>query len=258
MTDRTAAFALAARGFRVFPIKAGAKAPPYLKDLPRGSSTTVLDDWPAEANIGIHCTGLIVLDIDVKKGGYDSLLALELGDAPLPATLECRTPSGGCHLFYRLPEGHPGVPNRVNALGKGIDIRSTGGYVVGAGSRTPAGAYEWRNPDTPIAQAPEWLLLKLGRLLPKTGTLLPEIPDADPSAVERAQAWLAERAGAVEGSGGDAWTFATAAFLRDYGLSLAQTLDLLIKWNEKRSPPWETVDLANKAANVYQYATGED
>jgi len=257
MTDRTTAVGLAARGFRVFPIVAGQKAPPFWADWPNRSSTTIPTDWPAGANVGIHCDGLVVIDVDPRKGGNEALLTLDLGDTPLSPTLEAMTPSGGRHMFYALPAGHPGVPNRVNALGAGIDIRSTGGYVVGAGSRLANGIYEWRNPDAPIAPAPEWLILKLGTNEPKLGTPAVIVPDADLATVERAQAWLATRPGAVEGQGGDAWTFATAAFLRDYGLSRGQTLDLMLGWNTFCSPPWMPDELGTKVDNAYQYATGE-
>ena len=257
MTNHATALALAARGFEVFPIKAGAKFPPLWKEWPGRSSATIPANWPDGANVGVHCTGLIVLDVDVKNRGYDSLLALELGDTPLPATLEASTPSGGRHLFYRLPDGHPGVPNRAGALGPGIDIKSTRGYVLGVGSRTAAGEYVWQNPDVPIAPAPEWLLTKLGTIIPKEGTApAASVPDADEATVERAHAWLDNREGATEGQGGDAHTFATAAFLRDYGLSERQALTLMLDWNADCSPPWLPNELGVKVHNAYSYGQG--
>jgi hypothetical protein len=247
------ALALASRGFKVFPIAPGAKAPPLWANWPERATSAVPTDWPTGANVGIHCAGLCVIDVDPRKGGDETLTQIEIETDGLPPTLTSRTPSGGRHLFYRLPEGNPGVPNRVNAFGPGIDIRSTGGYVVGVGSTTPAGGYDWVY-DTPLADAPLWLLDALGRAQERQPA--PPIPDADPATVERAVAWLAGREGAVEGQGGDAWTFGTAAFLRDFGLSPRQAYEALLEWNAKCSPPWGLDDLWQKVVNAYAYADG--
>lgn len=267
MTGFATAAALAARGFAVFPIATGAKSPPLWRDWPNRATTEpegliFREGWSGQENTGIHCAGLVVIDVDPKNGGFESLLDIDLkgtwdGNA-LPPTLTSLTPSGGCHLFYRLPEGHPGVGNSAGKLDAGIDVRSAGGYVVGAGSRIANGEYTWQNPDTSVAPAPEWLLLKLGTTVPKLDATGQDVSDASVDVLGRAAAWLAGREGAVEGQGGDAYTFATAAFLRDYGLSARQTMGLLeTGWNPRCSPPWRPDDLWAKVENAYAYATGE-
>lgn len=254
MSSRIVAEALTQRGFYVFPLKAGAKTPPLWKDWPTRSCTTIPDDWPTIANVGIHCVGMIVVDIDPRNSGFESLIALEL-DTPLPATLETITPSGGRHLFFRLPAGHPGVQNRAHALGRGIDVKSTNGYVVGAGSRTDAGEYRFIDPAAEIADAPGWLVAQLGVATIEQAAVPEYIPDADQATFDRAASWLKTREPAVEGCGGDAHTFATAAMLRDYGLSEAQTRELMCgAWNEACMPPWEHGELADKVAHAYAYA----
>ena len=264
MTGKATALALAQRGFKVFPIKAGAKFPPLVKDWPAvaHSDAERIAVWPdKDFNIGIHCAGLLVLDLDRSKPGFEnSWLALQL-EGDLPPTLEAKTPSGGSHWFYRLPEGHPGVPNSVGretgVLGAGIDVRSTGGYVVGAGSRTEAGDYAFHDAERPIAPAPAWLVAKLGQAAPASPAKGTRVPDAPEGVLERARAWLAARPGAVEGQGGDAFTFATAAFLRDLGVSPEQAFTLLLDWNQRCSPPWDAADLQAKVDHAYRYATGE-
>src|SRR3990167_3192627 len=105
MTGRTTAAALAALGFNVFPVKAGLKTPPLWVDWPNRSTTTIIDaDWPEKCNVGIHCAGLLVIDVDPRNGGNESLTALDMTETGLPLTLTSQTPSGGSHLFYRLPE----------------------------------------------------------------------------------------------------------------------------------------------------------
>ena len=46
----------------------------------------------------------------------------------LPGTLESRTGGGGRHLFFK----HDGTPvkNSTGKLGKGLDVRGDGGYVI--------------------------------------------------------------------------------------------------------------------------------
>lgn len=257
-----AAIALAARGFKVFPIKPGAKFPPLIDKWPDRACNVTQDFAPwwhdlcPDANIGIHCDGMIVIDVDVKKGGDDALALLEMVEG-LPATFTTRTPTGGRHLFFRLPAGHPGVPNSVSKLGAGLDIRSFGGYVVAPGSTVAAGDYHTEDESALVADAPEWLILKLGTIVPKASTTTANVPDAHPSVVERAAEWLAMQEPAVEGQGGDAHTYAVACGLRDFGVSEAQALDLLGDWNDGCSPPWSPNDLGVRVHNAYRYAQNE-
>lgn len=84
---------------------------------------------------------ILVLDIDVKDGGYESVKKYVT-----PSTLSQRTKSGGCHLVYRYPKNGKQYGNRVK-FDNGLDIRGEGGYIA---------YYGFDN--TPIAEAPEWLL----------------------------------------------------------------------------------------------------
>ena len=260
MTKLKIALALAARGFKVFPIKAGVKAPPLVAEWPDKATTdaeTIRDWWSTtpDANTGIHCAGLVVVDVDARKGGDVSLAALDM-IYEVPATLTTRTPTGGRHLFFRLPEGHPGVANSVQLLGKGLDIRSTKGYAVAPGSEVEAGRYHFEA-DVPIADAPEWLLPKLGSYLPKSGTTPAPVADAPEGAVVSAATWLAVQDGAVEGQGGDVRTYQVACRLRDFGLSASQAFELMQDWNVRCSPPWSTDALWRKVDNAYRYAQEE-
>jgi len=122
------------------------------------------DRWPW-ANIGIATgarSGLVVIDVDPRSGGDDSLAQLESLVGSLPATLTARTGGGGVHLLYAHPGGEirntagrlPGIADPL----PGIDLRGDGGYIVAPPSRHRSGtAYAWADPAVPIATAPTWL-----------------------------------------------------------------------------------------------------
>ncbi|MQS37802.1 bifunctional DNA primase/polymerase [Streptomyces katsurahamanus] len=64
----------------------------------------------------------------------------------VPETVTVLTPSGGRHLWLTGPPGVL-VPNSAGRLAPGIDVRGTGGYLVGPGSVSTRGGYRFA-PDT--------------------------------------------------------------------------------------------------------------
>jgi Bifunctional DNA primase/polymerase, N-terminal/AAA domain len=253
------ALALAQQGFLVFPLAPGAKSPPLVNDWPHFATTAEgqikdwWERWP-QANIGIHCDGLIVIDVDPKKGGYESLEALEK-QIQLDATLEVETPSGGRHIFYRCSSD---VRNGVDVLGPGLDVRAARGYVVGAGSYTRAGENQSEGTyrvvvDEPIADAPQELV---ERLYVRQEPAAPrEGAETDPdAAVQRAVEYLRTHPVATEGQGGDHHTFRTVCRIRDFGVPEERAAEALAEWNERCIPPWLPEDLAFKIHNAYRYA----
>src|SRR5262249_41734555 len=139
------------------------------------TNTGVLKHWfgylVPEANLGIHCDGLIVVDIDPRDGGDESLRVLERVHGEMPLTWRSLTGGGGEHIFFRCPDGVAVGNVTANQmtdppLGPGIDIRARGGYVVAVPSRhISGGVYAWsvdhHLADVPIAPAPDWLITKL-------------------------------------------------------------------------------------------------
>ncbi|WP_369377092.1 bifunctional DNA primase/polymerase [Streptomyces sp. cg36] len=122
---------------------------------------------PWATGYGIACGGpphhLIGVDLDVKNGvdGIANFRRLAHdGGFAIPETVDVTTPSGGRHLWLRGPADHT-VPNSVGRLAPGIDVRGSGGYLVGPGSTTLRGQYVL-TPGTErhsIATAPGQLLL---------------------------------------------------------------------------------------------------
>jgi hypothetical protein len=164
---------LVSLGFRVFPLIG---KHPAIKAWPTLASTDpdVIDAWSRqwpEANVAIACgpgSGIVVVDIDIKNsaGGEDSIRQLERIGCVFPPCPEVVTASGGRHLYYRYRSGLrniAGVTKGGRGLGRGIDFRTDGGFVVAASSVTDKGSYRWRyRPLTPEFPAfPDWAAIRL-------------------------------------------------------------------------------------------------
>jgi putative DNA primase/helicase len=72
----------------------------------------IIRRWWAEtqgiANVGIATgadSGLVVLDVDAKSGGQQSLANLEQTHGRLPLTPTASTGGGGAHYYFRCPKG---------------------------------------------------------------------------------------------------------------------------------------------------------
>lgn len=166
------AMAHAALGYHVFPLRDRSKLPATARGFHDATDdmARVYDWWSRNpsSNVGIAtgASGLLVLDLDVAEdeNGHvhcgDALrtmcaLAHE-HDVDLPETYEVTTPRGGEHWYYRLPAGVE-VPCSASRLAPHVDVRSTGGYVVAAGSVLKNGCYVVEDDRVP-APAPDWLV----------------------------------------------------------------------------------------------------
>jgi hypothetical protein len=106
-------------------------------------------------------SGLFVLDVDVKNGagGQETLDRVQEIYGLLPPTRMISTPSGGAHFYFSYP---PAWKHTTSAgkIGKGIDTRCNGGYVVMPPSRIGGGVYEVVVDTTPWP-LPEWIMRSL-------------------------------------------------------------------------------------------------
>ncbi|NIT04147.1 hypothetical protein GTO10_04460, partial [Candidatus Saccharibacteria bacterium] len=125
-------------GWKVFPVKPREKIPLTehgCKDATSNERTIVAwgEKWP-DANIGVatgQASGIVVLDVDKRHGGDDSLFELEQKHGELPKTVEVITGGGGRHIYFKYPSGDVTVKNAAGLAGiAGLDIRGDGGYVV--------------------------------------------------------------------------------------------------------------------------------
>ena len=111
--------------------------------------------WP-DANVAAATgNGLTVIDIDGPTG-LASLEHLNHTLGALPATTTVAT-GNGRHLYFTTPTGSE-IPNSASTLAPGIDIRSTGGYVVAPPSQHASGThYRYLNDHTRVDLPVAWL-----------------------------------------------------------------------------------------------------
>lgn len=184
---------IAARGWPIFPCVPGRKEP-LTKNGCKDATTDLarIDTWWTKwpgANIGLatgrpeKCILVVDLDVDETKGlnGFSTWAAVVAqhspGMHPGLNTLAVATPRGGRHLYLRVTNPTTGAcRNSGSTLGKGIDTRGTGGYVILPPSHTNSGVYT-RALAAPIQPAPTWLLSLLEpahrRTSPQTAVFVP-------------------------------------------------------------------------------------
>lgn len=180
-----------------------------------------IDDWSwhfPHANIGI-VTGalsrLVVVEVDRRRAGRESLALVERMHGGLPDTVEAAMGGDGRQLYF----AHPGsVVACVGALLPGLRISGDGGYVVAPPSVDATGGYhEWlagHGPDEiPIAPLPTWVVALANR---EWGDL------------------------ARDGARGSQRGAAVAAITRhllDHGIDAALASELALAWNDVRCEP---------------------
>ncbi|MFZ3483897.1 phage/plasmid primase, P4 family [Sphingomonas sp. 3-13AW] len=216
-----AALHFARRGWPVFPCRRSNKTPLVARDRDAdgkpingtgGVSKATCDEaqirawwgkWPqAMIGVSVGVAGLIVIDFDprvdevhdeetgevtTREWTLEELKAAveEMIGEPLPVSLAVRTPSGGVHVYYRMPDGEP-IGNK-GSLPQHVDVRGLGGYVIVPPShcdgdgRNAAGPYRWLrgDADAQIVTLPA----SLERVLraPAAGRTVSHGPSAGPS-----------------------------------------------------------------------------
>lgn len=195
---------------------------------------------------------IFVVDLDVGEGkdGVAALLALAAG-RPIPDTLSVLTPSGGVHLYFRLPPGVH-VPTSHGVLGPGIDIKGEGGFVVGPGSPHRTGGV-YQEQLAPLADPPTWFLELVAREPESSKPLETKHRTIDPSSPEgiRAIAWaktyLSSAEPAIEGQGGSDQLFRACCHLMYSALPLDVLRQVVEEiYNPRCEPPWSTQEIYHK------------
>lgn len=154
MSERLkAALFYSQKGFLVFPIHSRTNeglcdcgkdcdSPAKHPFTPRGFKDATTDEttirkwfsqWP-QANIGIATgatSGIVILDVDPRNGGNESLAEFIRRYGELPHTLTVKTGGKGMHYYFLHPRGEIVIPSRskIDDL-PGLDVKGDGGYVV--------------------------------------------------------------------------------------------------------------------------------
>ncbi|BAU84717.1 N-superfamily bifunctional DNA primase/polymerase [Streptomyces laurentii] len=264
-----AALSAAERGWHVFPLRPRTKRPalhgeeqcPQIRDCAGGHrkwedrATTDPDrirrawaDLPFNVGLATGPSRLLVVDLDVPKRsngdtpcGATTFQALcERAGQAVPDTYRTRTASGGQHLYFTAPPGTR-MPNSAGKLGRLIDTRGWGGYVVAPGSLTPAGAYTVLDNRAPVP-LPAWL----------HGLLSPSRSAAPSRAAIADRAFRAHRY-ALRGLEAEVWSVARAmqGERNSTLLSAARALGRFIAWGDlPRDVVEEALQQAGEAAGL--------
>jgi hypothetical protein len=197
-----------------------------------------------KANIGIATgakSGIVVLDVDPRHGGKESMLALKNQFGRLPDGPRVHTGGGGVHLYF----SHPGsaLKNKVGVF-PGVDVRADGGYVLAPGSNHKSGGeYRWKPEckptDLALPALPAWLLDSLRRDHPPSVGLDLEQEKRIPSG--RRNAALASLAGVM----------------RSRGMSQSAIEAALLAENQHHcDPPLGVSEVRTIAASIARYPSG--
>ncbi len=204
--------------------------------------------WRArpDANIGIAtgaASGLLVIDVDPRHDGWESLEELfkRIGEV-FPPTVEAITGSDGRHFYFRMPDAD--IRNSVGRLGKGLDVRANGGYVVAAPSVHASGnRYRWASEELPLADVPYGVLKEL--------IVKPRVAFGDFARdTETKHKWTG---GAIPEGRRNETLFKRAAALRGQGADENAIIDALCDINNSCSPPLPLREIEKIAASAIRY-----
>jgi len=191
--------------------------------------------WPT-ANIGIATgaeSGLVVIDVDGDEGS-ESWHELQSRHGTLPDTITAKT-ARGFHIYLKHPGGY--VKPSASAVGKGIDVRGDGSYIVAPPSTHASGKqYMWElsgNPDeVELADMPEWLVESIRAPRNETSPI-PEV--------------------IKEGSRNETLT-SLAGSLRHRGMPEGVILEVLLTVNKRHcAPPLPEQEIKSIARSVGRY-----
>jgi hypothetical protein len=192
-------------------------------------------------------SGLVVLDVDPRHGGEETLRAAANGG--FPVTLTVITGGGGHHYYFAHPGGNERIKNQQPLDGlPGLDRRGDAGYVLAPPSRHASGRrYEWGDPSAlvalTLARCPDWLA---SDAVNGNG--------GEPRAPVDVAAALA---GVPEGERDDT-IFRTACKLRYAGVPEETATDLVVLAASRCTPPFPEATAREKVHRAYgKYPEGK-
>lgn len=209
--------------------------------------------WNADPNInlGIACgadSDLFVLDVDIKKeDGHETLTKIQRQHEPLPTTLTVVTGRYGNrrgNQFYFKHQTTHEIKNAVSFL-PGLDLRTTGGYVIASGARHASGVTYEVTIDHEPAPAPTWLL----------DLIVEGQRNRDKGSKKSKPPMLSSLPAEIHEGHRDQTLFLHGCFLRGQrGKSYEEILEALSLANQERcKPPLPDGDVRKLAGQAAQY-----
>jgi hypothetical protein len=201
---------------------------------------TIREWWQREpdANVAIAtgASGLVVVDVDPRHGGDESLARLEQFIGSSLSTALVETGGGGRHFIFKAPADSQ-VTNRNPIPGyEGIDVRADGGYIIGPGSRHASGRrYRWRDDIAP-------------------GPLPPRLRDLLSSGAKPAPRNAAHD-GVVREGQRHSTLVRMAGTMRRAGFTAAAIEAALLEQNTSLDPPLDECEVRGIATSISRYET---
>lgn len=244
---------LARKGFYVFPVSHHSKAPltsdgfkSATRDHAQIARWARSAPW-ARVGVAPGLSGVAVVDVDPRNDldGSVNDLALVIFDGI--DTPHVRTPSGGEHIYCRAT----GIRSSHNKLSPGVDIKSTGGYVIAAGA-----GYELISGDFGrVAPMPTTLyqtLLELQTPVPRS----PRPFSSSSDFLSGFERYLDKLKPICEGCRNDT-LFKLGSWLAGRGASRHEIEDVLDQVNVTEvRPPLPASEVASIARSAGRYALG--
>jgi len=263
---------IASLGAKIFPLIPNGKTPTKSGWMDMATSKPdEIETMLMNKRLNYGVTNILAIDVDQKNGknGVASINQLIGVLGELPQTLTVSTPSGGYHYYFQAIHE---IGNSIGKIGEGLDIRSTGGYVVGPESVIDGRKYFINNDVSNLPELPEkWknhLILHnqttnlvTARIKTNPNSLsdnvdMHGIHFDSPESISMARQYLMQvGTPSIEGCGGDANSIKVIRRVRDYGISERKCLEMLIEyWNQRCVPPWSQFELQKKVRSGYRNA----
>lgn len=253
------------RGIRCFPLAPGQKTP-MVKDWEQWAHCDIarIENWPPGAGIGIALgpSGLLTVDCDMPKesdgppppewadcsNGMESFDKLHRIHGVEPVdTWTTKTAREGSHSFYRVP-AHAAYPSSIGKLAWKVDVKSSGGYVVGAPTKTQDGVYRIQTPTLMARKLPCWLNTALSDLGSSTRNRKPgKVQDRLPGVLSRIRAITSDR-------NTNLFTEAVFAFEADGGSSGAVVEQVLDAASSLQAPDFTNREIETTVASALKRA----
>jgi hypothetical protein len=185
-----------------------------------------------------------VLDVDLDKGGGDSLKSFERTNGKLPLTQ--RTITGNGYHYHFLYPADILIPSNAGKLCAGLDLRGEGGLVVVPNSEHESGRmYRW-DPgplDLSLASASDWLLELIVKLQ----------SESNGTKEKKSLIGFFEQL-ILEGIRNETLFKRYACHLRDKGLSENYVLEICLALNAyKCSPPLKESEVYTLVHSAFTY-----